>query len=400
MRIQNDILDSFEKGYGFCLVCCDLSAAFDTVDHEILLTVLEKMYRVKDTALLWFRNYLKDRKSRVVINGKFSDIKTINYSVPQGSLCGPVLYNLYAGTLEGTLDGLDLGIYGYADDHSFGKSLDLKDEIEQKAVMELQSECLGITKEWMDGNRLKMNDSKTELIIFRSNRMMHNPVPNNLKVQEGITVERAPCVKYLGMHLDENLTLTKHLQAKLRVGIVNLHLIRNIRKFLTEEACRLLVQALVMSHLDYANATFFKLPKYRIDQLQRLQNKAARVVFNQRRPWLTNSKQNLKRLHWLPVEKRIDFKIATLVFKCLEGSAPDYLKDLIKLKVFPRRTRQSRQTRLLEQPCWTKKTFGVRSFKNSGPEVWNKLPEEIRLIEDLEHFKSSLKTFYFSQIYN
>ena len=99
------------------LVAIDLSVAFDTVDHTVLLSVLEKFYGITDTALRWYRSYLADRRFKVSIENEFSEVKTFNYSVPQGSCCGPNLFCMYSSTLPSVIiNGINLS--AFADDHT------------------------------------------------------------------------------------------------------------------------------------------------------------------------------------------------------------------------------------------------------------------------------------------
>ena len=121
VRLCSDILWSMEQQKVTALVTVDLSAAFDTVDHDILLNVLNKYYGITGTALKWFESYLRPRGLQVSINNDLSSIKDLTFSVPQGSCAGPVLYSLYAATLQEVIPAT-VAIHGYADDHAFKSS--------------------------------------------------------------------------------------------------------------------------------------------------------------------------------------------------------------------------------------------------------------------------------------
>ena len=100
VKITNDILWSFEKQHASTLIVMDLSAAFDTVDHQILLDVLENRYGITGTALSWFRTYLQPRFCKVCVNKSYSKLQDLTFSIPQGSCAGPVLYLIYVSTIE------------------------------------------------------------------------------------------------------------------------------------------------------------------------------------------------------------------------------------------------------------------------------------------------------------
>ena len=144
--------------------------------------------------------------------------------------------------------------------------------------------------------------------------------------------------------------------------------------------------SLVISHLDYANALLGDLPKCSIDQLQQVQNIAAKIVLGKGR--YDSSTRCLAELHRLPIQQRIEFKIITLVHKSLHGLAPQYLVNLFTRKV-PRREGlcSNGRTSQLEIPATTRKTFAARAFSVLGPQLWNQLAEELQQIDSYTSFK-------------
>ena len=181
--------------------------------------------------------------------------------------------------------------------------------------------------------------------------------------------------------------------------MANLFRIKAARKNLTRTACNKLVVALVLSHLDYANSILGGLPKSTIDKMQAVQNMAAKITLGKRK--YDSATSCLVQLHWLPIRSRIEFKIVSLVHKCLHGEASPYLTRMIEYKQPGRRGLQSQHdtTRLLV-PKTSKKTFAARSFSVLGPELWNKLPSTIREIDNYARFKKELKTHLFKIAYN
>ena len=147
----------------------------------------------------------------------------------------------------------------------------------------------------------------------------------------GETITRASITKYLGAHLDSTLNFKQHIKTKCKAAMLNLQWICAARKYLTRSASNKLMVSLVISHLDYANALLGGLPKCSIEQLQRVQNIAAKIVLGKGR--YDSSTRCLAELHWLPIQQRIEFKIITLVHKLLHGLVPQYLVDLLPWKV-------------------------------------------------------------------
>ena len=174
----------------------------------------------------------------------------------------------------------------------------------------------------MNSCRLKMNTDKTEAIRFGSKQQIRKCSLDAIEVC-GEFIPYSQSIKYLGVCINGNLSLDNHITAKCRIAMFNLFKIANIRTFLTTEACHTALLAMVISHLDYANAIMVGLPDKHIRKLQRVQNMVAKVVLKRNK--YTSSKASLQSLHWLPVKSRIDFKIAVLMYKCLHGEAPEYL---------------------------------------------------------------------------
>ena len=181
--------------------------------------------------------------------------------------------------------------------------------------------------------------------------------------------------------------------------MLNLQRLKLIRPCLTIDACKTLVQGLVISHLDYANAVFAGLPQCELKKLQRVQNIAAKLILRKKK--YDSASACRKDLHWLPIPARIDFKIILLVFKCLTNKAPAYLQSLISRKTTNRAgLRSCKDTKKLEVPFTSRRTFADRSFSVYGPKIWNELPDHIRNIDKIDNFKSMVKTHLFNKAYN
>ena len=149
--------------------------------------------------------------------------------------------------------------------------------------------------------------------MFGHRKQLQKCITSSINI-DGDSVNRLHIVKYLGALLDEELTLKQHIQHKCKSAMYVIHRIKSISSSLTVEAVEILALGTVISHIDYANAIFIGLPECSIKKLQRIQNMAVKVVLGAKFKQLS-SIQYLKKLHWLPVELRIQFKILVLVFK-------------------------------------------------------------------------------------
>ena len=261
-----------------------LSAAFDTVSHELLLTVLREQFGINGVAINWYKNYLKPRCFKVCISGKYSTQKTMDFSVPQCSTQGAYLFICFASTLNEIVPK-SLTLNGFGDDHSIRKSF--KPTVpnrnsssvhtnEDNTITVMEKSMLNI-KSWMDAMKLKLNETKTEFIFFGGRHHLAKTQMDAININ-GKSTQCTNKIKYLGGHLDLSLTFKDHIIAKSKAATINIIKIRNIRKYLNQDTCHKLVITLVLSHLDYLNSLLSGLPDSSINILQKVQNSAARLV--------------------------------------------------------------------------------------------------------------------------
>ena len=173
--------------------------------------------------------------------------------------------------------------------------------------------------------------------------------------------------------------------------------IGRIRPYISNDASKTLVSALVTSRLDYGNALWYGVKASLITKLQRIQNTAARLITRTKR--CEHITHVLMQLHWLPVCYRTQYKLLLYVFKALNGLAPVYLKDLITVYE-PARTLRSENAMLVVQPKVRTKTYGERRFDKAASTLWNSLPSSIRHEQSIEAFKKQLKTLLFRRAYS
>ena len=247
----------------------------------------------------------------------------------------------------------------------------------------------------MLNNKLKLNDDKTE-VMFLSSRYYHKCINVSNFTIDNITIVPASSVRNIGIIFDSIMSMEDQVTAICRSTHYHLRNIGRIRKCITYDACEKLVHALVTSRLDCGNALLFGLPDYQYDRLQRLLHTAARILTLT--PISNHITPILKELHWLPIEKRIDYKIALITFKSIHSLAPVYISEMIMPYPTPRPLR-SADSNFLAIPQSRTKTYGDRTFSVAAPTLWNGLPDELREIHELGHFKTQLKTFLFKSAY-
>ena len=389
VKVHNDILTSMDNQEVTFLILLDLSAAFDTINHSLLMNIVENDFGITGLAKKWLASYLGNRQQRITIKGCFSDYFLVNSGVPQGSCLGPVLFLLYASGLFNVASRHRTNIHAYADDTqvylSFKPSLqyDMAKNIEQ---------CITDLRAWMVSNRLLINDSKTEFLVIGSKHQLAKINVDGIMVGNTV-IKSVTSVRNLGAWFDQHMSMNDHVSKVCSKAFYSLYNLRQVRKYLSDDTSKILVHSLVTCHLDYCNALLHDIPQYQQQRLQKVLNAAARFVYQL--PKFCHITPVLKALHWLPVKYRIMFKIILLVFKILHGLAPTYLQDLIKVKPPSRYQLRSDDKFFLVVPKTKCKTFGDRAFYKAGPDLWNHLPLSLRNTNDLQKFKKDLKTHLF-----
>ena len=395
LQVANAILTNMDTQQVTILTLLDLSAAFDTIPHDKFLRRLEHEYGIKDTALAWFTSYFSDRMQSVHVNGTTSKKRALGTGMPQGSGTGPWGYTRYTGPLGSLLRILAILFHMFADDTQLHQSFNstLKSaQIDAKTKIE---SCLDKVSQWMAENRLKLNGDKTEVLIVGTKKQLSKMTFDSINVC-GDTIKSSQSIRNLGAYFDKEMKMSTHVEQVERKCYRNIRELRSIRKYLTSEATKTLVQALVTSHLDYSNCLLFGVSNELLDRLQRVQNTAARLVLNIRK--YDHISEGLKQLHWLPIRSRIIFKIAMITFKVLRTNEPKYLRDLL-IVYEQKRTLRSNTNSLLKVPSSHLKSAGDRSFAVAAPKIWNSIPNSIKSVPRIDDFKRGLKTHLFKLAY-
>jgi hypothetical protein len=372
----------------------DLSAAFDTIDHQVLISRFETVYGINGTALKWISSYLSNRYQSVVIGDKASTPALLEFGVPQGSVLGPKFYTMYTKPLGNLIRNHGLEYHMYADDTQIYLSFHPRDSNDQVAAIQRIETCLRDVSRWMEENKLKLNGDKSEVMIFSSR---HYQDITDISVSiDGVSITSSETVKNLGVYLDRTLSMEKHVSSVSKNCYFHLRNIGHIRRLLNKDATRSLVQNLVTSRLDYCNVLLCSATDSTVKRLQLVQNTAARIITKTgRREHITSE---LMDLHWLPIKRRVEYKVLVHTFRALHGLSPSYIAEMID-HYKPARTLRSQNSTSLIVPRYESVTFGEKSFKVKAAKLWNSLPNDIRNVLVLDSFKNMLKTYLFKLEY-
>ena len=316
LSIKNEVYLSLLRGEPTALIQLDLST---------LLHCFQTWFGIGSSVLKWFTSYLFELYQPIKIGSTLSDLCKLLFGVPQGSVLGLLLFSLHTTPLCLVI-GKHKGVkfHCYVDDTQVYVILSKKNS---SATFEKLNRCLDDIKEWISASKLKLYPHKTEFIVFASKRQR-----DKLKAYFPSTILGSPLcpaelVKNLGVWVNSDFSLSKHVQNVCKSCFVQLHDFKHVRRFLTHDVSVFVANALVSSRLDYCNSLFRSLFKFNLCKLQCIQKSAARIVSNASR--YTGIPPVLKKLHWISVEHCPVFKTATLVYKFLLTGFPKYFAPYI-----------------------------------------------------------------------
>ena len=394
LKVTNDILQGFDRQNATIMALLDLSAAFDTVNHAIYIDRLSSDYGFEGAPLSWMSSYLSQRSQQVVVNGKRSESVHLSTGFPQGGGAGPWAYSRYTQPIARIIQLFSILYHFFADDTQLYKQFRTSNVRDQLSAKELLEKCIHGVSQWMQLNRLKLNMNKTECIIFGTKPQLSKLSFDTITVCNE-TITSVSSVRNLGVHLDQELKMAVHVSVVVKSAYYHIQKLRSVRRYLSRDAMKTLVQCFVISRLDYCNSLLYGIPEELLDKLQRVQNAAARLIYGLNK--FDHVTDILKALHWLPIRYRIQYKIALITFKALRGDGPTYLVELLNPLGKHSRLRSSNKN-LLKVPKSNLKYGGDRSFSVAAPRIWNSLPNEIKTYST-PLFKKSLKTHLFRTAY-
>ena len=373
-----------------CLTLLDLSAAFDTIDHSILLERLSAWFGITSTALSWIKSYLLNRSFYVNIDNTKSPVFQLLYGVPQGSVLGPLLFILYTTPLSTVISNSSANHHLYADDTQLFLSFSAADFAHNISHLE---QTIPNVYDWMSSNFLSLNPSKTEFLLIglpQQLSKLSNPIihlPNN------VTLSPVNSARNLGVIFDSNLTFSQHISAVSKSCFYHIRDLRRIRNTIDQPTACTIATSLIHSKLDYCNSLLLNLPSTQTKRLQLVLNAAARAVTKTTK--FHHISPILKSLHWLKINERVQYKVLSLTYKTLHSGHPSYLHSLLSLN----RNSSTRSASLvtLNRP-YNKSRLKItnRSFHLTAPALWNSLPPDLRHFSSHSTSQSNLNLPIFS----
>ena len=372
--------DNLKTGVTFL----DISKCFDTINHKLLISKLCK-YGIRNDESKLFQSYLMDRCQSVYYNNELSDALNINIGVPQGSNLGPLLFILFINDLPNFIANGRVTMY--ADDTIiYCKGNDI-DEISNNL-----NECLERASKWFSENCLVLNANKTVSMLIGSNSNLDNECDLSLKL-DNCEVQNVPVTKYLGVHVDASLKFDKHIHETVKKINGKLAWLGRLRLTLPQNLLELVYKTYVLPLFDYA-CTVWGCTNANVNIIQRLQNRAARIITGCFDIINVRGISLVKSLKWQNMQERINYFLCIHMYNCIHGNAPQHLVNSIVMACDAHEinTRLSNMLNVILPECQSQ--LFNRSFMYRASIVWNTLPEELKDCTTLDLFKSKVKVYF------
>ena len=380
------------KGFSAAILM-DLSKAFDTINHDLLIAKLHA-YGLRGNSLNLIKNYLSNRYQRTKIEDKFSTWEELLTGVPQGSVLGPLLFNIYINDLFYAVEYAD--ICNFADDTTpHCSSTDINE-----AITNLEHDC-NLLVEWFRDNYMTLNASKCHLLVsgFKDEAMC-------AKVGDSLLWEEFSA-KLLGIIIDSSLTFDNHVKTICKKASQKLTGISRMSNFMSEIKRKVLIQTFFESQFNYCPLIWMFCSRTLNHRINRLHERALRIAYDD---YLSDFEELLIKDNTVTIHKRNLRKLAIEMYKISNNLSPLFTRELMTEICVPYNTRSTTKVEIddsgsfqctkrsnYEVPSTKTVSYGLESIRYLGPKIWKLIPDELKELKSLELFKLKVKSLKFEK---
>ena len=400
IQMYDSWVQAVDKGelVGVCML--DMSAAFDVVDHDILIEKL-KLYGFDWEALTWIKDYLSGRSQAVYIDGSLSSFLSVEAGVPQGSILGPLCYVLFTNELPEVIMNSSEHVHSspltthcddcgglccFADDSTYSVSSRDQDTLKEKL-----NERYNMLAEYMTNNKLKLNDDKTHLLVMTTDQKRKKIKINTVIKTSKNDILPIKTEKLLGIEIQDNLKWGEHilnsdksLIKQLNSRLSALKIISGVASFKTR---LMIANGIFCGKLIYQISLWGGTEEFLLDAVQKVQNKAARTVAKKG----IYMAELLRQCGWLSVRQLAYYHSVLTIYKTLQTTCPRYIHDKLKSQFSYNTRLAASEVVKLGADFQAKLTLTEKSSVNRSTVCFNQLPLDIRKIPKIDTFKKKLK---------
>ena len=350
----------------------DLSKAFDCLDHELLIAKLEA-YGFDKESLSYILSYLSDRRHRTKINNSLSEWADITSGVPQGSILGPLLFNIYINDIFYFVDKSDLA--NYADDttaHTVEATVD--------SLLQCLYKDTSVLVKWFRDNYLQMNPDKCKLLISKRDKDISLIINNEV-------IECSKSVKLLGVTIDNELNYNEHVSKLCKKVSTKLHALARVSNFMSQEKLRLIMKAFIESQFSYCPLVWMFHSRSLNNRINRLHERGLRMVYKN---YNLSFDGLLRKDNSFCIHHRNLQKLATEMYKAYNDISPYLVKSIFPAREIPYNLRSSNPF----QSTNVHTVFnGTETISFRGPKIWILVPENIKQAKSLSEFKTKIRNW-------
>lgn len=380
LKHTNYIYESLDNNNFVFAMYLDLRKAFDSVDHEILLSKLYH-YGIRGLPLDWFRSYLSNRQQCVIVNEVCSSPQLLTHSVPQGGNLSALLFSLYINDLPSVTNFFECVMY--ADDCAFSSSITRENLIDAEVSINLNLDKI---YRWLCSNKIMINSDKTKYILYSYRGDVNLNFPIMLGTSE---IAKVDDIKYLGVILDKRLCFTNQINSmSLKISRA-IGMLGRLRQFYPTKILKSLYYVFIHPYFMYGIEVWYGAPAYVTDKLKILQKRAVRYV--NCLEYRAHTQPSFQEMNLLPLDKLYEYCIGVYMFKTI--TVTDYDPDMYgRLRTFC--FQHYHLTRNREQFIipYFKRSKTQSSIMYSGIIILNKIMSQLNVTTTLPTFKKKLKS--------